>query len=182
MPLFLHSSTSMVHVVAVVLALVTSVPIVLGPKHTRWHRYLGGAYVGSMAVVLLTAFRMYFLFGWFGVVHYGAVGSAVALSVGLGAVLCRPVLAAWRQWHYLGMGASATGLYAALVVESTYRLFPAAWFWEVTLGPATAVFLAGALVLRRHFPAGTRHQVPAVTAGQAELKARLRLARAMRSS
>jgi len=148
---FLHSSASAVHLVAVAVALATSVPVVLTPKRTRWHRYLGVAYVASMALVLLTAFRMYFLFGRFGIVHYGAVGSALVLGVGLGAVLGRPVLPAWRQWHYWGMGASVTGLYAALVVESTYRLFPAAWFWGVTLGPATAVLLAGALVLWRHF-------------------------------
>jgi uncharacterized membrane protein len=156
MPFFLHSSASAVHLVAVAVALATSVPVVLAPKHTRRHRYLGAAYAASMAVVLLTAFRMYFLFGRFGVVHYGAVGSALALGVGLGAVLGQSVLAAWRQWHYLGMGASATGLYAALVVESTYRLFPVAWFWWVTLGPAAAVLLAGALVLRRHFPRPAR--------------------------
>jgi uncharacterized membrane protein len=149
---FLHSSASVVHLVAVGLALATSTPLVLAPKRTRRHRYLGTAYVGSMAVLLLSAFRLYFLFGRFGIVHYGAVACTLALGVGTGAVLGRAVLPAWRQWHYLGMGASVTGLYAALVVESTYRLFPAAWFWWVTLGPAAAVMLAGALVLRRHFP------------------------------
>ncbi|MBF9141260.1 DUF2306 domain-containing protein [Hymenobacter properus] len=149
---FLHSAASVVHLVAVGLALATSTPLMLTPKATRRHRYLGAAFVGSMAVALLSAFRIYFLFGRFGIVHYGAVASALALGVGTGAVLCRPLLPAWRQWHYLGMGISVTGLYAALVVESTYRLFPAAWFWWVTLGPAAAVLLAGALVLRLHFP------------------------------
>ncbi|MBO2010365.1 hypothetical protein [Hymenobacter negativus] len=158
MPVFLHSSTSMVHLLAVALALMAGTAIVLGPKATGQHRRLGRVYVGSMAMVLLTAFRMYFLFGRFGVVHWGAVGSTLALGVGTGAVLCRPVLAAWRQWHYLGMGASVTGLYAALVVESTYRLFPVAYFWWVTLGPAAAVFLAGGLVLRRHFPPGPQRE------------------------
>ncbi|MFD2717936.1 hypothetical protein ACFST9_04370 [Hymenobacter monticola] len=149
---FLHSSASVVHLVAAGLALATSTPLVLAPKRTRRHRYLGAAYVASMAVLLLSAFRMYFLFGRFGIVHYGAVASTLALGVGTGAVLTRPVLPAWRQWHYLGMGVSVTGLYAALVVESTYRLFPAAWFWWVTLGPAAAVLLAGALVLCWRFP------------------------------
>ncbi|MGI4862753.1 MAG: hypothetical protein ACRYFZ_02445 [Janthinobacterium lividum] len=148
----LHSSASVVHMLAVSLALATGTTTLLRAKGTAWHRRLGWLYVGSMGGVLLTAFRIYFLFGHFGIVHWGAVGSLLALGLGVGAAMCRPVLGAWLRWHYIGMGASITGLYAALVVESTYRLFPAAYFWWSTLGPASAVFFVGGVLLHRHYP------------------------------
>ena len=149
----IHSVVSVLHLLAVIPALLAGTVILVAPKGTLRHRYLGRVYVGSMLLVVLTAFRMYFLFGRFGIVHWGAVGSIVALLVGIVPVLCRSLVANWRQWHYLGMGASVTGLYAALLVESTYRFFPATYFWWSTLGLAGAVFLVGGLLLYRHYPA-----------------------------
>lgn len=147
-----HSAVSVVHVVAASLALAAGTYCLLGPKGTRRHTYGGRLYVGSMVVVLWTAFRLYFLFGHWGIVHWGAVGSGLALLVGTGAAAGRRGLPRWRQWHYLGMGVSLLGVYAAFVVESTYRLFPAAYFWWSTLGPGCAVLLGGAWLLWRHFP------------------------------
>lgn len=152
MPVILHSATSIVHLLAVGLALLAGTAILFRPKGTLGHRRLGQLYVGSMAVSLLTAFGIYALFGRFGIVHWGAVASVVALLVGVGSVWCRSVVASWLRWHYFGMGASVTGLYAALVVESTYRFFPATYFWQSTLGPASGVFLAGGVLLYRHYP------------------------------
>ena len=148
----LHSPASIIHLVATVVALSTGTYSLLAPKGTQRHRYLGRVYVGSMLLVLATAFCIYTLFGRFSIVHSGAVGSAVALLVGTGSVALRSVVPGWRQWHYLGMGASVTGLYAALAGESAYRLLPAAYFWWSTLGPASAVLLGGALLLYRHYP------------------------------
>ncbi len=148
----LHSFTSVVHLLAVLLALTAGTLVLYHPKGTRRHRHLGRAYVGSMAVVLLTAFGIYSLFGRFGIIHWGAVVSVVALLMGTGAVWSRPRPAGWLRWHYLGMGASVTSLYAALVVESTYRFFPATYFWWSTLGPAGVVFVASTILLHRHYP------------------------------
>jgi uncharacterized membrane protein len=149
----LHSPASVVHVVAALLAVAAGTYILATPKGTRRHRWVGRAYVGSMAVLLLTAFQIYFLFGRFGIIHWGAVGSVGALVIGIGATLLRPVVRTWLRWHYLGMGASVMGLYAAFVIESTYRFFPLAYFWWLTLGLATVVFTTGGLLLRRHYPA-----------------------------
>lgn len=149
------------HLLAAVVALAAGTAVLALPKDTRRHRLLGRVYVGSMSVLLLTAFQLYFLFGRFGLVHWGAVGSSGALLVGVGAVGCRRVLVAWQRWHYLGMGASVTGLYAALAVESTYRLFPASYFWGVALGLAAAVFGLGGLLLVRHWPFGPGRAAPA---------------------
>lgn len=148
----LHSLVSVVHLVAVLVALVAGTLVVYRPKGTRGHRRLGRLYVGSMTVVLLTAFGIYSLFGRFGIIHWGAVASILVLLLGMSAVWRRPRLAGWLHWHYLGMGASVTSLYAALVVESTYRFFPGTYFWWSTLGPAGVVFVAGAILLHRHYP------------------------------
>jgi len=148
----LHSTVSAVHVTAALLALLTGTYILATPKGTRRHRWVGWAYVSSMAVLLLTAFRIYFLFGRFGIVHWGAVGSVVALLVGVGAIGLRRVMRGWLRWHYLGMGASVLGLYAAFLVESTYRFFPVAYFWWSTIGLATIVLAGGSLLLYRHYP------------------------------
>lgn len=51
------------------------------------------------------------------------------------------------------MGASVTGLYAALAGESTYRLLPVTYFWWSALGLASAVLLAGACLLHQYYPA-----------------------------
>ena len=148
----LHSPISVVHLGAVLLAVASGTAVLRLPKGTARHRRLGWVYVASLSLGLVTAFGIYALFGRFGIVHWGAVGSAGALALGTGAALGRRVLPGWQRWHYLGMGASVVGLYAALVVESTYRLFPVAWFWWSTLGPAGAVLAVGAGLLRRHYP------------------------------
>lgn len=136
---------------AAALALATGTWVLAVPKGTRRHRWVGRAYAGSMAVLLGTAFQLYYLFGRFGIIHWGAVGSIGALLVGLGAVWWRPVGRDWLRWHYLGMGASVTGLYAAFLIESTYRFFPLAYFWWLTLGLAAGVFSAGGALLRRYY-------------------------------
>lgn len=152
MLVILHSPASGVHVAAALLALVAGTYIMATPKGTRRHRWVGRMYVGSMVVLLATAFRIYFLFGRFGIVHWGALGSVCTLLVGIGAIALRPVLRAWLRWHYLGMGASVLSLYAAFLVESTYRFFSPAYFWWVTLGPA-AVLIIGSWLLHNNLPA-----------------------------
>lgn len=149
----LHSSVSAVHLVAALGALATGTYVLLTPKGTLAHRWVGWGYTASMVVLLVMAFRIYFLFGRFGVVHWGAVGSTLALLVGVGAAVLRPLGSpAWLAWHYLGMGASVTGLYAAFVVEGIYRFFAPSYFWWATLGPAGVVFIAGSALLYRYYP------------------------------
>ncbi|QJW90694.1 hypothetical protein HNV11_15535 [Spirosoma taeanense] len=147
----LHSPVSVVHLIAALTAMITGTAVLLTRKGTLSHRRTGRIYVVSMMVLLLTAFQIYYLFGRFGVIHWGAVGSVVALLVGMVPIGLRTVWPAWLRWHYVGMGASVTGLYAAFVVESTYRFFSPAYFWWVTMGSANVVFVLGAILLYRHW-------------------------------
>jgi len=152
MTALVHSPISVIHLLATLLALFTGTGSLLATKGTQRHRWLGWAYVGSMVLVLTTAFGIYTLFGRFGIVHWGAVGSAVALLIGTGSLALRAVVERWWQWHYLGMGTSVTSLYAALAGESIYRLLPANYFWWSTLGPASTVLFVGALLLYYYYP------------------------------
>ncbi|MFD2569007.1 hypothetical protein ACFSUS_00070 [Spirosoma soli] len=148
----LHSSVSVVHLLAALTAMLTGTYILFTEKGTIKHRIIGRIYVAAMVVLLLTAFQIYFLFGRFGVIHWGAVGSVLALTVGTASVGLRQIVPSWLRWHYIGMGASVTGLYAAFLVESTYRFFPPSYFWWVTMGSANAVFAVGAILLYRYYP------------------------------
>lgn len=152
MQTILHSPVSAVHLVAALMAMVTGTTILFSAKGTRPHRLIGRVYVVSMVILLLTAFQIYYLFGRFGVIHWGTVGSGLALLIGTVPVAFRAVWPTWLRWHYVGMGASVTGLYAAFVVESTYRFFPPEWFWYVAMGSANTVFVIGAVLLYRYWP------------------------------
>ena len=137
---------------AALIALITGTYILFNPKGTTTHRVAGRLYAGGMIVLLVTAFQMYYLFGRFGIVHWGALGSVVALTVGLGAIGLRAFIESWLRWHYFGMGASIIGVYASFLVESTYRFFSPVYFWWATLGPTALVFITGGFLLHRHYP------------------------------
>ena len=143
----LNSPISLVHICFAMMALLTGTGVLLLPKGTVRHQRVGYAYAVSMVVVLTTAFGIYRLFGRFGVVHWGAVFSWLALIGGVGVVWTRTYLRNWLVWHYLGMSLSVTGLYATFIVEATYRLFPPRFFWWTTVGTSMVVFsLAGWLI------------------------------------
>lgn len=146
----LHSPLSVVHISFALVALGSGTYVVLTPKGTARHRWVGYVYVVSMMVVLTTAFGIYHLFGRFGIVHWGAVGSWFALLFGVGTVWLRTYLRNWLLWHYLGMSVSVTSLYTTFVVEATYRLFPVQYFWWSTLGTSAIVFSAAGWLIYRH--------------------------------
>lgn len=152
MSIIIHSSTSIIHLLAALIALITGTYILFTPKGTMTHRLTGRLYAVSMIILLGTAFQMYYLFGRFGIVHWGALGSVAALTVGLGAVGLRTFVGSWLRWHYFGMGTSLAGIYASFLVESTYRFFSPSYFWWATLGPTALVFVLGGFLLYHYYP------------------------------
>ncbi|WP_375446637.1 hypothetical protein [uncultured Fibrella sp.] len=143
----IQSPVSLIHVGAAIVALATGTFVIMKPKGTARHQQVGYVYVVSMMVVLTTAFGIYRLFGRFGIVHWGAVFSWLALIGGIGTVWLRAHLRNWLLWHYLGMSLSVMGLYTTFVVEATYRLFPARFFWWTTLGTSLVSFAVGSLLI-----------------------------------
>lgn len=144
----LHAPISVLHVCLALLSVGTGTWLLLTKKGTRQHRRVGYVYTLCMVGVCLTAFRLYYLFGHFGIVHVGALASLLLLTGGIGVAIQRPVN--WLTWHHWCMSASVTGLYAAGIVESTYRMFPANYFWFVCLGLSGMVFGTGAWLIRRN--------------------------------
>lgn len=141
------SPVSWLHIAFALLALLAGSYILWAPKGTARHRLIGYVYVGSMLVVLTTAFGIYHLFGRWGIVHWGAVACCLALTWGMAAVWFRTYLRDWLRWHYFGLSASVAGLYTTFIVEATYRLFPAAYFWWTTTGTAALMLaVAGGLI------------------------------------
>ncbi|XWW44886.1 hypothetical protein JYG30_19405 [Fibrella sp. USSR17] len=145
-----HSPVSLIHIGFAITALLTGTLVILMPKGTVRHQHVGYAYVASMMVVLTTAFGIYRLFGRFGIVHWGALFSWLALIGGVGAAWFRTYLRNWLNWHYLGMCLSVTSLYATFVVEATYRLFPLHLFWWTTVGTSMAVFSIAGWVIAKN--------------------------------
>lgn len=152
MELILRSPISTFHVAVALLSVVLGTWMLLTRKGTAAHRRVGYAYAVCMVMVNLTAFQLYHLFGRFGIVHVGAIVSLLTVIGGISVAVYRPVN--WQRWHYRLMSASVTGLYAAGLVESVYRLFPATWFWGVCLGVSGLVFAVGAYLIGRHQPIG----------------------------
>lgn len=146
----LRSPISLIHLGFAMVALATGTLVILKPKGTAQHQQVGYVYVISMMVVLTTAFGIYRLFGRFGIVHWGAVFSWLALVGGVGVVWLRAHLRNWLFWHYLGMSLSVMSLYTTFVVEATYRLFPARFFWFTTLGTSLVVLAVGGLLIYRY--------------------------------
>lgn len=149
----LQSPVSAVHVTSAVLALGLGTYGWIRPGDIRRHRQLGYAYVGCMVMLLATAFNIYHLFGRFGIVHWGALGASLSLTVGVGSAVARWPAGSWRLGHYFGMGGSLLGLYTTMVVEATYRLFPVRHFWWTTVGTGSILLTIGACWLWRNKPA-----------------------------
>lgn len=149
----MQSPVSLLHIGAALIATGCGTWILAAPKGTQPHRGVGGVYSIMMVIVLTTAFGIYRLFGRFGLVHWGAVGSWLALAVGLVPLAFRRQLPEWKAWHYTGMVLSITGLYATFLVEATYRLFPARYFWVSTVGTGSAVLSVGVWFIYRRLVA-----------------------------
>jgi uncharacterized membrane protein len=71
------------HTLFDVAALAFGLIVLLRPKGTRWHRYIGWAYAGSMMGLISSAFLIYDLFGRWGIFHTLAVIALVTLVGGI---------------------------------------------------------------------------------------------------
>ena len=95
-----------------------------------------------MAVLIVTAFLIYRLFGTFGLFHIAAVVSAVTLVAGMVPVVTRWPRNNWLGYHFSFMYWSVLGLYAAFVAETLTRI-PRTPFFQM-VGVATgSVMLVG---------------------------------------
>lgn len=118
----ISDNTGLVHLVVSIVALVTGTMNVFLTKGTFLHRKVGWIYSIAMAIVLVTAFLMYNLYGRWGVFHWMAVISTLTLVLGLFPVLTRKPSKKYVLLHFCFMYWSVIGLYGAFISEVFVRL------------------------------------------------------------
>jgi len=143
-----YSTVGFVHLVAALASLLLGTTVLMLRKSGKRHRRLGYAYVGSLALMLVTAFGIYRQYGGFGIFHVAALLSAATLLLGIVPAWRRKPIRAWRTLHYSFMYLSVLELYVALVAEVLVRR--AGWsFWEVAVVSVGVVGLPGAVLFGR---------------------------------
>jgi len=144
-----YTLLSWVHIAAAILAMILGLLVLLRAKGTPRHRRLGYAYVMSMAVLNISAFGMYRLFGFFGPFHVAALVSGVTVAAGVRAILQRPRTKRHIELHLVFMYWSVIGLYAAFFSELMVRVRINTAFMVLVSCATGATVLAGALLQRR---------------------------------
>lgn len=154
------------HLASACIAIATGAAVlVIRPKGTRWHRWLGWLYAGSMLALNVTALLIYRLFGGFGPFHAAAIVSLIGVVAGVHAArrarssrTAREMAArsVWVERHYQWMTWSYVGLIAAFASEAITRLpafrpvFGAGRAFGIAVGVATLVIVAiGSAWIRR---------------------------------
>ena len=149
-----NDTVGLVHLITATVALVTGAWALYVPKRSRAHRRIGYVYTVSMVIMLITAFRIYALFGSFGVFHWLAVISTLTLIGGIVPVLLRWPADNFMVYHFSFMYWSVVGLYMAFFGELATRA-PAIMGWQADVsllpaGIAGLIFAVGAqLVWKR---------------------------------
>ena len=96
--------------------------ILIIPKGTDIHKFIGRIYALAMLVVLVTAFLTYRLYGTWGIFHWSAVISSLTLIFGLIPILLKKPINNFRSLHFSFMYWSVIGVYGAFVSETLVRM------------------------------------------------------------
>ncbi|NNE71769.1 MAG: hypothetical protein HKN29_15600 [Rhodothermales bacterium] len=137
--MYSSSSLGLIHFIAALLSLVTGTAVLAMAKGTRRHRLVGYGYWFSMAVMLVSSFLTYNLFGGWGIFHWFSVVSSITLIGGIIPVFVRKS-PNWVEAHFAFMYWSVFGLYAALWSEILTRV-PETPFFNM-VGIATFLTMA----------------------------------------
>ncbi len=159
-----YTFLSWMHIAAAALAMVLGVLVLVRTKGTRSHRRLGYAYVLCMALLNISAFGMYRLFGTFGPFHVAALISTLTVLAGIRAILKRPRTQRLIALHLVFMYWSVIGLYAAFFSELMVRVRINTAFMILVSCATGATILVGALLQRKlvaKWSAEVAHMIPA---------------------
>ncbi len=114
---------SIIHTLFSVLALMSGALIFLTKKGTKQHKRTGYLYSISMALLLVTSFGLYSLWGSFGVYHALSIVSLLTLAIALYFPLAGRRKKNWVEYHLLWMGYSYVGLIMA-AGSHLFSIFP----------------------------------------------------------
>lgn len=144
---FVHSPIGLVHLIASLLALVMGTMVLTMRKGTRQHKQIGYAYLVFMAILIVTAFMIYNLFGKFGLFHYAAVFSTLTLTGGMVPFIKKKP--GYINQHFAFMFWSVIGLYAAFASEILTRIPGSPSFTMVGIATG-AITIVGNICFRRY--------------------------------
>ena len=146
------STTGLIHLVAGVLALVLGLAMLVMKKGTLVHRRVGYGYVLSMAVLIVSSFGIYRLFGRFGVFHALSLVSTFSLVAGMVPMFRKVRKPSDYETHFKRMYFSVVGLYAAFAAESFSRVSRFGDFWQAVAWGCVLVFVACFVIFIRMKP------------------------------
>lgn len=140
-------------------ALLIGTVVVLNPKGTRLHRFLGYLYSASVVTLVVTALSIYRLTRSFNILHVLTIITALSLTAGLWYAIVRRPAKNWLLYHYKGMCGSYVSLWAAFFSEILIRVVMPLlyhtlghrahiWLWPL-LGMITLLVTGAGIVLIR---------------------------------
>jgi uncharacterized membrane protein len=134
-------SIGMTHLLSGIIALIVGGLVIVLKKGTLLHKRTGYVYVFSMAVMLLSSFGIYRLFGKFGLFHYLSLLSTFSLLAGMLPMLKKVRTPKDYETHFKRMYWSVAGLYAAFAAESFVRIPRFGGFWKAVAWSFVLVFI-----------------------------------------
>ena len=137
-------TTGFIHLLSSIFALIFGTMVLMMKKGTKRHKQIGYAYVVNMAILMITAFSIYRLFGGWGIFHYTTVVSLLTIALGMIPVWTKKPTNKWKFLHFSFMYWSVMGLYAAFAAELLTRIPKTPFFGMV--GMATGIIMITAAV------------------------------------
>jgi uncharacterized membrane protein len=135
------SLTGQIHLISGIVALILGGAVLIAKKGTPIHRKVGYLYVFSMAVLIISSFLIYRLFGKFGVFHVFSLVATFSLLAGMLPMLKKVRTPKDYETHFIRMYWSVAGLYAAFAAESFVRIPKLGSFWQMVAWSFVLVFV-----------------------------------------
>lgn len=131
----------LVHLISGIIALFFGGLVIILKKGTLLHKRIGYIYAISMAILIITSFGIYRLFGKFGLFHYLSIVSTFSLAAGMIPMFKKVRTPKDYETHFKRMYWSVVGLYAAFAAESFVRIPKFGGFWSAVAWSFVLVFL-----------------------------------------
>jgi uncharacterized membrane protein len=131
----------LIHLVSGVVALLFGGLVIILKKGTKIHKQVGYVYVFSMAVLIISSFGIYRLFGKFGLFHYLSLVSTFSLVAGMLPMFKKVRTPSDYETHFKRMYWSVVGLFAAFAAESFVRIPKFGGFWTAVAWSFVLVFV-----------------------------------------
>ncbi len=129
------------HLISGIFALVLGGLVIILKKGTSIHKKVGYAYVVSMAILIISSFGIYRLFGKFGVFHFFSLVATISLLTGMLPMFKKVKTPKDIETHFTRMYWSVVGLYSAFAAESFVRIPKFGGFWSAVAWSFVLVFI-----------------------------------------